>query len=110
MLIMFIFGGKGLADFALTICIGVVIGTLSSSFVATPIVYEWMKRKESEEDVAFYKHRIEELDRTLRSAKTYAYEYFLLAMDDRATNPYERSREKFESEWRNEVLWENSDE
>jgi len=45
MLIMFFFGGKGLADFALTICIGVIVGTYSSSFVATPIVYEWMKKK-----------------------------------------------------------------
>mgnify|MGYP006278075625 CR=1 FL=1 len=45
MLIMFLFGGKGLADFALTICIGVIIGTYSSSFVATPIVFEWIRRK-----------------------------------------------------------------
>ena len=45
MLIMFLWGGKGLADFALTICIGVAIGTFSSSFVATPIVHEWMRRK-----------------------------------------------------------------
>jgi len=45
MMIMFLIGGKGLADFALTICIGVIIGTYSSSFVATPVVYEWMKRK-----------------------------------------------------------------
>ncbi len=45
MFIMFLLGGRGLMDFALTICIGVVIGTYSSSFVATPILYEWMKRK-----------------------------------------------------------------
>ncbi|HPB31955.1 MAG TPA: protein translocase subunit SecD, partial [Candidatus Sumerlaeota bacterium] len=45
MFIMFFFGGKGLADFALTICMGVIVGTYSSSFVATPLVYEWIKRK-----------------------------------------------------------------
>lgn len=45
MLIMYQFGGKGLVDFAFTICIGVVIGTYSSSFVATPVVYEWLMRK-----------------------------------------------------------------
>ncbi|MBN1902884.1 protein translocase subunit SecD [Candidatus Sumerlaeota bacterium] len=45
MLIMYLIGGKGLVDFSFTICIGIIIGTYSSSFVATPIVYEWMKRK-----------------------------------------------------------------
>lgn len=45
MIIMYFIGGKGLIDFSLTMCIGVIIGTYSSSFVATPIAYEWLKRK-----------------------------------------------------------------
>ena len=45
MLIMFLIGGKGLQDFCFTLCFGIVIGTYSSDLVATPIVYEWMKRK-----------------------------------------------------------------
>jgi preprotein translocase subunit SecF len=39
-----IFGGQVLRDFALAMCIGVVIGTYSSWFVASPIVVEWENR------------------------------------------------------------------
>jgi len=39
--IMLLVGGPGLRPFALTLTIGIVTGTYSSSFVATPIVYEW---------------------------------------------------------------------
>jgi len=45
MFIMFLFGGQGLQDFCLALCMGIVVGTYSSSFVATPIAYEWIKRK-----------------------------------------------------------------
>jgi SecD/SecF fusion protein len=41
---LFIFGGPVLADFALTILIGVLVGTYSSVFIAAPIVYWWSKR------------------------------------------------------------------
>ena len=40
---MYLFGGKGLQPFALTLIIGIAIGTYSSSFVATPFVYEWFR-------------------------------------------------------------------
>jgi preprotein translocase SecF subunit len=43
--VMYMVGGKGLNDFALTLMIGIIFGTYSSSFVATPIVYEWHKWK-----------------------------------------------------------------
>lgn len=42
---MYLFGGKGLQPFALTLIIGIAIGTYSSSFVATPFVYEWFRYK-----------------------------------------------------------------
>lgn len=38
-------GGEGLRDFSLTLLIGLFIGTYSSSFVASPILYEWRKRR-----------------------------------------------------------------
>jgi preprotein translocase SecF subunit len=40
---LFFFGGPVLADFALTILIGVLVGTYSSVFVAAPIVLWWGK-------------------------------------------------------------------
>jgi preprotein translocase subunit SecF len=39
------FGGVLLHDFALALMIGVVVGTYSSIFVASPIVYMWPSRK-----------------------------------------------------------------
>ena len=43
---MYLFGGKALADFSFTMLIGIVVGTYSSIFVASPIVLWWAgKRK-----------------------------------------------------------------
>ncbi len=39
-----VFGGEVLFDFALALTIGIVIGTYSSVFVASPIIVEWEKR------------------------------------------------------------------
>jgi preprotein translocase SecF subunit len=39
-----IFGGQVLRDFAIAMCIGVIVGTYSSWFVASPIVVEWEHR------------------------------------------------------------------
>ncbi|HEY9073643.1 MAG TPA: protein translocase subunit SecD, partial [Desulfobaccales bacterium] len=44
-LALFFFGGVVLRDFALAMILGVLVGTYSSVFVASPIVYAW--RKES---------------------------------------------------------------
>ena len=44
-LALFFFGGVVLRDFALAMILGVMVGTYSSVFVASPIVYAW--RKES---------------------------------------------------------------
>ncbi len=40
---LFIFGGPSLNEFALTLIIGVVVGTYSSIFVASPIVLWWAR-------------------------------------------------------------------
>ena len=44
-LILAIFGGAALRDFSMTILVGLVIGTYSSIFVASPIVLWWSGRK-----------------------------------------------------------------
>ncbi|MEN8849501.1 MAG: protein translocase subunit SecF [Akkermansiaceae bacterium] len=46
-LVLYIFGGAALKDFSFAIMIGVVIGTYSSIFVATPVVYLWSKARGS---------------------------------------------------------------
>jgi preprotein translocase subunit SecF len=42
---LFIFGGEVLRYFALALFLGVIVGTYSSVFVASPIVVEWEARK-----------------------------------------------------------------
>ncbi|MBI5966618.1 MAG: protein translocase subunit SecF [Deltaproteobacteria bacterium] len=44
-LALFFFGGEVIHDFSFALLIGVAIGTYSSIFVASPIVYEWRKKK-----------------------------------------------------------------
>jgi preprotein translocase subunit SecF len=38
---LFLFGGNVLNNFSLVMVLGVIVGTYSSVFVASPIVYEW---------------------------------------------------------------------
>jgi len=40
---LFLFGGVVIHDFAFALMIGVIVGTYSSVFVASPIVYLWHK-------------------------------------------------------------------
>ena len=42
--IILLFGGEVLHDFALALTIGIIVGTYSSVFVASPIVVEWEAR------------------------------------------------------------------
>lgn len=44
-IILAIFGGAALRDFSITILVGLIIGTYSSIFVASPIVLWWSQRK-----------------------------------------------------------------
>ena len=43
-LALLIFGGDVLRDFSLSLAIGIIVGTYSSVFVASPIIVEWEKR------------------------------------------------------------------
>jgi preprotein translocase subunit SecF len=44
-LCLFFFGGAVLRDFSLAIIIGVVVGTYSSIFIASPIVLWWSRAR-----------------------------------------------------------------
>jgi preprotein translocase subunit SecF len=44
-LILYLFGGEVLKDFAFALTVGVLVGTYSSIFVATPILVEWEKHR-----------------------------------------------------------------
>jgi len=44
-LAIFIFGGPVIHDFSFALLIGIFIGTYSSIFVASPIVYEWKRKR-----------------------------------------------------------------
>jgi SecD/SecF fusion protein len=45
---LLVFGGGAINDFALALCIGVLVGTYSSIFVATPVVLLWHKDRKPE--------------------------------------------------------------
>lgn len=42
---MILFGGRGLGDFALVLFIGILFGTYSSTFIASALSYEWIRRR-----------------------------------------------------------------
>ncbi|MEY8706673.1 protein translocase subunit SecDF [Bacteroides faecichinchillae] len=50
LLCIFILGGDSIRSFAFAMILGVVIGTLSSLFIASPIAYNMMKGKKATED------------------------------------------------------------
>ena len=49
LLIMFIFGGESIRGFIFAMLIGIVVGTYSSLFIATPILVDTMNKKDIEE-------------------------------------------------------------
>ncbi len=42
-LILFLWGGAAIHGFTFALLVGIIVGTYSSSFVATPLVYSWQK-------------------------------------------------------------------
>jgi len=44
-LALFLWGGAAIHGFAFTLLVGIIVGTYSSSFVATPVVYTWGEGK-----------------------------------------------------------------
>jgi len=47
-LALLVFGGGAIYDFALAMCIGVIAGTYSTIFIATPVVIAWYKGRRPE--------------------------------------------------------------
>jgi SecD/SecF fusion protein len=45
LLVMYLFGGSGLSDFALILLLGMIFGTYSSIFIASAMVYVYLKHK-----------------------------------------------------------------
>ena len=51
LLIIFVFGGETIRGFIFAMLFGIVVGTYSSIFVASPITYELYKRKQRKEEL-----------------------------------------------------------
>jgi SecD/SecF fusion protein len=51
LLIIFLFGGEVIRGFVFALLIGVVVGTYSSLFVATPVVYDTIKKTEKAKEL-----------------------------------------------------------
>ncbi|MFQ5706677.1 MAG: protein translocase subunit SecF [bacterium] len=45
-LVLYLFGGEVIRNFAFALLVGIVVGTYSSIFIASPIVVEWERRQE----------------------------------------------------------------
>ena len=43
-LAIFLFGGESIKGFMFALIIGVIVGTYSSVFIATPVMYETLKK------------------------------------------------------------------
>ena len=50
-LVIFIFGGEVIRGFTFALLIGIVVGTYSSLFIATPLVYSTIKRRKAEKEL-----------------------------------------------------------
>lgn len=50
LLIIFIFGGTVIRGFVFALLLGIIVGTYSSVFIASPIAYDLLKRKKIEEN------------------------------------------------------------
>tara|TARA_R110000764_G_C10792176_1_gene357727 strand:- start:152 stop:301 length:150 start_codon:yes stop_codon:yes gene_type:complete len=46
MLAIFLFGGDSIKGFMFALIVGIVVGTYSSIFVATPIMYDMTKKED----------------------------------------------------------------
>jgi SecD/SecF fusion protein len=47
-LVIFIFGGDVIRGFTFALMVGIVVGTYSSLFIATPVVYDTVKKDETQ--------------------------------------------------------------
>jgi SecD/SecF fusion protein len=57
LLMIFLFGGEVIRGFTFALLIGVVVGTYSSLFIATPVVYDTVMKSETTRGVLKGKRR-----------------------------------------------------
>ena len=57
LLILFLIGGEVIKGFAFAMLIGVIVGTYSSIFVASPVILEWQKRHGGKRELRMAKKR-----------------------------------------------------
>lgn len=50
LLAIFIFGGESLRGFMFAMIVGILVGTYSSLFIATPVMYDSLTRKDKKEE------------------------------------------------------------
>ena len=50
LLAIFLFGGEAIRGFMFALIVGVIVGTYSSMFIATPIMFDTIKQKSIEEN------------------------------------------------------------
>lgn len=62
LLIMFVFGGDSIRGFIFAMLIGIIVGTYSSLFLATPVLVDTMPRKDKEEIERLHKEAQESLE------------------------------------------------
>ncbi|MBB1140483.1 protein translocase subunit SecDF [Myroides sp. WP-1] len=62
LLIMFIFGGDSIRGFIFAMLIGIIVGTYSSLFLATPVLVDTMPRKDKEEIERLHQEAQEEFE------------------------------------------------
>jgi preprotein translocase subunit SecF len=56
-LILFLFGGEVIRGFAFAMLVGVIVGTYSSIFVASPVVLEWQMKHGGKRQLRMFKKR-----------------------------------------------------
>ncbi len=59
--IMFIFGGDSIRGFIFAMLVGIIVGTYSSLFLATPVLVDTMPKKDKEEIERLHKESLEEV-------------------------------------------------
>ena len=62
LLAIFIFGGDSIRGFMFALIVGVIVGTYSSLFIATPIMYDSVKRGDATDALKVKEKEVEELE------------------------------------------------
>lgn len=87
-LILFIFGGEALKGFSFALLIGVIVGTYSSVFVATPLVLDLYSKNAIENERALLEKKKEKYAQQYSDKEEMAE--YMKAMEEEENNPQEQ--------------------